>query len=144
MDMVLLIAWIRIHITWGRDYVAAISQTTFWDAFSYWKYMNFVQDFNEVCQGSNLQYFRIGSDSGLAPTRWKAMFGAKLLSESMMLTLLTHICVTWPQRVKIHICHILEQYTCILRTTLCHWLLDLKETIVSMLMWVECFIMLNL
>ena len=34
----------------------------------------------------------IGSDNGLAPTRRQA-----ILSEPRMVSLLTHICVTWPQ-----------------------------------------------
>ena len=39
---------------WGRDKMAAIFQTTFSNAFSWMKYMNFDRDFTEVCsQGSN-------------------------------------------------------------------------------------------
>ena len=34
---------------WGRDKMAAISQTTFSNTFLEWKYMNFAYDFTEVC-----------------------------------------------------------------------------------------------
>ena len=37
--------------------------------FLIWKCKNFVKDFNET----NYQYFRIGSDDGLAPSRWQAI-----------------------------------------------------------------------
>ena len=43
--------------------------------FLEWKCMNFDQDFTEVCsQGSNQQYFSIGSDNGLTPSRREAIF----------------------------------------------------------------------
>ena len=43
---------------------------------------------------SNKQYSSIGSDNGLAPA------GDKPLSEAMMVSLLTHICISQPQWVN--------------------------------------------
>ena len=63
--------------------------------FLQWKYLYFDYYFTEVCSwGSNQQHSSIGSDKGLAPIRRKP------LSESMIVSLLTHICVTRPQWVK--------------------------------------------
>ena len=58
----------------GRDKMAAVSQTTLSNAFSWMKILEFRlrfhRCFTEVCsQGSNLQYSGIGSDNGLAPAR---------------------------------------------------------------------------
>ena len=42
--------------------------------FREWKYTNFAWDFIKInCLGSNSEYPSIGSDSGLAPTRWQAI-----------------------------------------------------------------------
>ena len=42
--------------------------------FLEWNYMNFAQDFIEICSaGPNQQYPRIGSDNSLAPTSQQAI-----------------------------------------------------------------------
>ena len=42
--------------------------------FLEWKYMNFDQNFIEICSyGSNSQYSIIGSDNDLVRTRWQAI-----------------------------------------------------------------------
>ena len=62
--------------------------------FLEWRYMNSDWYFTEVCcYGSNKQYPSIVSDNGLALTRLQAIIWTKDV-------LLTHIYVTWPQRVK--------------------------------------------
>ena len=59
---------------WGRDKMAAVSQTTLSNAFSWMKMLEFDYDFTEVCSlGSNWQYPSIGSDNGLAPVRRQAI-----------------------------------------------------------------------
>ena len=59
--------------------------------------IHFSQNFTEVCpQGSNQQYSIISSDI----MAW-CRPGDKPLSEQIMVRLLMHICVTWPQWVKI-------------------------------------------
>ena len=59
---------------WGRDKMAAISQTTFSHAFFACKCMTFTSGFTEVSSyGLNLPYSSIGSGIGLAPTRWQAI-----------------------------------------------------------------------
>ena len=54
--------------------MAAISQTTLSNAFSWTKILELRLNFPEVCsQGSNYQYSSTGSDNGLAPTRRQAI-----------------------------------------------------------------------
>ena len=56
---------------WGWDKMAAIFQTTFWNAFSW---MKMYEDFNEVCSsGFSQQFSIIGSDNSLVPTRRQAI-----------------------------------------------------------------------
>ena len=63
--------------------------------FLEWKLLNFNCNFTELCSlGPNWQYCSIGSDNGLHRP------GDKPLSESVMISLMTHICVTPPQWVK--------------------------------------------
>ena len=59
---------------WGRYKVAAISQRTFSNAFSWMKMFKFLLKFhwNWFCWVSNWHYSRIGSDNGLSPTRQQA------------------------------------------------------------------------
>ena len=60
---------------WGRDKMAAISQMTFSNAFSWIKMYEFQEKFTKVCSyRSNWQYSSIGSDNGLVPNRWQAIF----------------------------------------------------------------------
>ena len=69
---------------WGLDKMAANFQMTFWNAFSLMKIHEFW--FTEVCyQGSNWQYYSIGTDNGLAPVRRQAIVWP------MISSLLTHI-----------------------------------------------------
>ena len=55
---------------WCRNKMAAVSQTTFLNAFLMKMYV-FYQNFTEVCSlGSNQQYSSTGSGNGLAPIIW--------------------------------------------------------------------------
>ena len=65
----------HIYLThWGRDKMAAISQTTLSNAFSWMKMLEFRLQFHWIMfLGSNWQYSRIGSDNGLAPIRRQAI-----------------------------------------------------------------------
>ena len=54
--------------------MAAIYRRHFEMGFLEWKYMNFDQNFIEICSyGPNLQYSIIGSDNGLPPTKRQAI-----------------------------------------------------------------------
>ena len=64
---------------WGRDQIDAISQTTFWSAFSWMKMFEFQLKFHWSL------FLRF---------QWQ---GDKPLSEPMLVRLPTHICVTRPQ-----------------------------------------------
>ena len=81
--------WTHILTHWGRDKMAAFFQTTFSNAFSLIKIsLKFVP----TCPINNIP--------GLVQImawRWP---GDKPLSEPMMVSLLTHICVTRPQWVN--------------------------------------------
>ena len=56
------------------DKMAAISQTTFPNAFSWMKVLYFDSNFTAMCSyGSIWIYFSIGSDNGLAPIRRQAI-----------------------------------------------------------------------
>ena len=59
---------------WSRDKMATIFQTTFSNAFSWMKMMEFRLEFQcNLFQGSNWQYASTGSDNGLAPYRRQAI-----------------------------------------------------------------------
>ena len=77
---------------WGRDKVDAISQTTFSNAFSWMKIFEYRLKF--VPKGP------INNISALVQIMAWRLPGDKPLSESMMFSLPTHICVTGPQWVK--------------------------------------------
>ena len=83
---------------WDRIKMAAILQTTFSNAFS-WKCMNCESNFAKVCSRGlidNIPAF-------VQIMAW-CLPGDKPWSESMMVRLPTHICVTRPQEVKYSIC----------------------------------------
>ena len=84
---------------WGRDKIDAISQKTFWNAFSWMK-------MNEFCLGFHWSMFlknvRINNIPALVQIMAWRRPGDKPLSEPMMVSLLTHICVTRPQWVNKH------------------------------------------
>ena len=95
--------WMLSH--WGRDKMAAIFQRTFSNAFSWMKMyefrlINIPVKFVPKCPINNIpSLFQIMA--------WRRP-GAEPLSETMMVTLLTHICVTRPQWVITEmqcICH---------------------------------------
>ena len=77
---------------WGQDKMSAISQMTFSNVFSSMYEFHLRFHWNLFLRS---QYSSIGSDNGLVPQAP----GDKPLSELMMVSLLTHICVTWPQWV---------------------------------------------
>ena len=87
---------IYVNTQWGWDKMAAISQTTLPNAFSWMKMfeyrLRFHRSFVYQCPIDNI------------PALVKIMAwyrsGDKPLSESIMIRLLTHICVTRPQWVK--------------------------------------------
>ena len=81
---------------WGRDNMAAISMTTLSNAFF----------FNEnvlISIKISLKFVPKGPINNIQALvqimAWRRP-GDKPLSEAMMVSLLTHICVTWPQWVK--------------------------------------------
>ena len=79
---------------WSRDKMAAIFQTTFSNGFSWMKMLNLDLNFTEVrCDG-------IDNIPALIQIMAWRLPGDKPLSESEMVSLLTHICVTRPQWVK--------------------------------------------
>ena len=86
--------------------MAAIVQTTFSNAFSWMKMFQLRLQFHWSLflrvQLTIFQHWLFGSDNGLAPSRQQAIIrpGNKPLSEPMMVSWLTHICVTRPQWVK--------------------------------------------
>ena len=96
------LCFITILTRWGRDKMAAIFQTTFSNAFSWMKMCKFRLRF------ISLKYVPKGpiNKKKNIPTLVQIMAwrrpGDKPLSEPMMVILLTHICVTRPQWVKIH------------------------------------------
>ena len=80
---------------WLRDKIAVIFQTTFSKVFSWMTMYEFRLTFHRICsQMSNYQYSSMGQIMA-----WRRP-GDKPLSEPMMVSLLIHICVTRPQRVK--------------------------------------------
>ena len=83
--------WSRLTLThWGRNKMAAISQTTFSNTFSWMKMYEFWLKFNlNLFLRVQLKYPSIGSDYGLVPTGpiiWTWWY-----------SFLRHICVTEPQ-----------------------------------------------
>ena len=85
-----------ISAHWGRDKSAAISQTPFSNAFSWMKMYEFdwnlfLFDWNNVPINNIPAVVQIMA--------WRRS-GDKPLSEPMMISLLTHICVTRPQWVN--------------------------------------------
>ena len=85
---------------WGRDNMATIFQTTFSNAFSW---MKNVWISNEI----SLKFVPMGLITNILALNqimaWRRP-GDKPLSEPMMVSLLTHICVTRPQWVKTPSC----------------------------------------
>ena len=81
---------------WGRDKMAAISQTTFWYIFSLIKILEFRLKFH-------WKFVPRGPINNILPLvqimAWRRP-GDKPLSEPMMVRLLRHLCVTRPQWVK--------------------------------------------
>ena len=88
---------------WGWDKMAAIFQTKFWNRFSWIKMYEFSIEIllNFVAKGP------INNIPALVQIMAWRQPGDKPLSEPMMVSLLTHICITRPQRVNIikTICH---------------------------------------
>ena len=83
--------------TWGRDKMDAISQTTFSNAFSWKKMLEFRLKFRWnlfLSRGS------INNIPALVQIMAWRRPGAKLLSEPRMVILLTHICVIRPQWIN--------------------------------------------
>ena len=97
-----LVYW-RIYVSltvaalthWGRNKMAAIFQTTFSNAFSWMKMFRF-RLLWRLFQRVQLTIF----PSLVQVMAWRRP-GDKPLSEQTMVSLLTHICVTRPQWVKI-------------------------------------------
>ena len=79
---------------WGRNQMDAFSQTTFSHAFSWMKMYEFRLTFH-------WSLFRINNIPTLIQIMAWRRPGDKPLSEPMMVKLLTHLCITRPQWVKI-------------------------------------------
>ena len=88
----------------GRDKMDAISQTTFSSAFYWMKMFEFRLKFHRslflsvqltICWHFNNMLALVQTMAWRSP-------GDKPLSEPMMVSLPTHICVTWPQCVRGH------------------------------------------
>ena len=81
---------------WGRNKMDAISQTTFWSAFSWMKIFEFPNNISLkfVPKGP------INNNPALVQVMACRRPGDKPLSEPMMFRLPTHICVTRPQWVN--------------------------------------------
>ena len=77
---------------WGRDKMAAVSQTTLSNAFSWMKMLEFRLRFPKG---------PINNIPALVQIMAWRRSGDKPLFEPMMVSLLTHICVTRPQRVNV-------------------------------------------
>ena len=87
---------------WGRDKMADIFQTTFSNAFPWMKMFQFCRikiSSKFVSKGP------INNNPALVQIMAWRRSGDKPLSEPMMASLLTHICVTRPQWVNIYIFH---------------------------------------
>ena len=81
---------------WGRDKMAAVFQTAFSDAFSWMK----MYEFRNKISLEFVPKSQINNIPALVQTMACRWLGDKPLSEPMMASLLTHICVTRPQWVK--------------------------------------------
>ena len=81
---------------WGRDKMAAISQTTLSIAFSLMKMLEFQLNFHW-----SLPKGPINNIPALVQIMAWRRPGDKPISEPVMVSLLTHICVTRPQWVKV-------------------------------------------
>ena len=81
---IIVLSWCMRLTHWGRDKMTAISQTTFSNAFPWLEMYEFRLKFHWSLL------------LGFSPTR------RQRFSEPMMITLLTHICVTRPQWVLTH------------------------------------------
>ena len=87
---------IRYTLThWSRDKMAAISQTTIWNAFSWMK----IYEFRLIFHWSLFLRVEVSVPALVQIMAWRRP-GDKPLSEPMMIILLTHICVTRPQWVN--------------------------------------------
>ena len=94
-----LSCWLLTH--WGLDKMEAISQMTFSSTFSLMKMFEF--RFIKSWIKSSLKFVpkgQINNTPALVPIMACRRPGDKPLSEPMMVSLLTHICVTRPQWVK--------------------------------------------
>ena len=87
---------VRFLIHNGRDKVLDIVRTTFSNAFSWMKMYGFRLRFH----WSFFPNGPINNISALVQIMVCRRPGGKPSSQPMMLSLLTHICVTWPQWVK--------------------------------------------
>ena len=87
---------IRLVKHWGRDKMAAISQTTVSNAFSWMKMYQFTISLKFVHRGPNNNI-----PAWVQKMVWRRP-GDKPLSEPMMVSFPTHICVTRPQWVNPH------------------------------------------
>ena len=89
-------AWNSVLIHWGRDKMAAIFQTTFWNAFSWMNMYEFRLKFHW-----NL-FLRVQLTISQHWCRW--WLGPSQATSHYLnpwwYSLLTHICVTWPQWVN--------------------------------------------
>ena len=89
--------WFLTH--WGRDEIDAIVQTTFSNAFSWMK----MYQFSLRISLKFVPKFQINNIPALVQIMAWRRPGDKPLSEPMIVVLLTHICVTRPQWVKLSI-----------------------------------------
>ena len=78
---------------WGQDKMAAIFQKTFCNTFSWMKMYEFQLRFRRSL------FLRVKLTALVQIMAW-CWPGDKPLSEPMMVSLLTQICITWPQWVK--------------------------------------------
>ena len=104
------LTWIFLHCTnkniniiffialthWGQDKIAAISQMTFSNAFSWMK----MHEFSHKISLKFVPTVHINSIPALVQIMAWCRPGDKPLSEPMMVSLLTHVCITQPQWVK--------------------------------------------
>ena len=88
---------VNVLTHWGRDKMAAIFQTTFSNAFPWMKVYEFRLRFLKFVPKGPIN----NSPSLVQMMAWRRP-GDKPLSKPMIGSLLTHICVTRPQWVKIH------------------------------------------
>ena len=80
---------------WGRDNMAAISRTTFSNAFSWMKMCEFLFKIS-------LKFVPNVPINNISALVWIMAWcqpGDKPLSEPIMVSFRTHICIIWPQRV---------------------------------------------